>query len=183
MATKQMNISFQVQNTLESTNTVTITLGGTTVYTGTLPETGPVITGGDSYTVTNINFDIDVPVLTSTGNLISTMAFSAAVTGATVQIEDITTNYNVSFVNTGTAETPVLEPVAGTDTAFALTNIVSQPQWNGAADLNRYNIEYNNGPIQDTGPGEVLIYSGETVAFNLAVANFNNTVPVGPLVP
>jgi hypothetical protein len=153
------------------------------VYTGTLPETGPVITGGDSNPVTNINFDIDVPVLTSIGNFYSNMAFSAAITGATVQIEDITTNYTVSFVNTGTAEAPVLDPIAGTDTAFALTNIVSQPQWNGAADLNRYNIEQNNGPIQVTGPGEVLIYSGETVAFDLAVANFNNTVLVEPMVP
>jgi hypothetical protein len=183
MATKQMNIAFQVQNAPGSSNTVTITLGGTTVYTGTLPETGPVITGGESYTVTNITFDIDVPVLMSTGNLTSTMAFSAAVTGATVQIEDIFTNYNVSFTNTGTAEAPVWDPTAGTNTAFVLTNIVSQPLWNGAADLNRYNIEYNNGPTQVTGPGEVLIYSGETVAFDLAVANFNDTVPVGPLLP
>jgi hypothetical protein len=177
MATKQMNISFQVQNTLESTNTVTITLGGTTVYTGTLPETGPVITGGDSNTVTNITFDIDVPVLTSIGNFTSTMAFSAAVTGATVQIEDITTNYTVSFTNTGTAETPVWTSAAGTNTEFALTDIVSQPLWNGAADLNRYNIEYNKGP------GQVLIFDGETVSFDIPVANFNNKVPIGPLIP
>jgi hypothetical protein len=182
MATKQMNISFQVQNTLESTNTVTITLGGTTVYTGTLPETGPVIIGGDSNPVTNITFDIDVPVLTSVGNFYSTLAFSAAVTGATVQIEQIATNYNLSRNNTGTAEAPQWVLVAGNNTEFALTNIVSQPLWNGQADLNRYNIEYNNGPTI-FGPGQVLIFNGETVAFNLAVANFNNTVPIGPLVP
>jgi hypothetical protein len=183
MATKQMKIAFQVQNALGSSNTVEIALNGATVYTGTLPETGPVITGGESYTVTNITFDIDVPVLTSTGNATSTMTFSVAVTGATVQIEDIFTNYNVSFTNTGTAEAPVYNPVAGTDTAFAFTNIVSQPLWNGVADLNRYNIEYNNGPTQVTGPGEVLIYSGETTTFDLAVASFNDTVPVGPLIP
>jgi hypothetical protein len=183
MATKQMNIAFQVQNTSESTNTVTITLGGATVYNGTLPETGPIITGGDAYTVTNIVFDIDVPVYTAADNFTSTMAFSAAVTGATVQIEAITTNYNISFVNTGTEETPEWEPVAGTDTVFALTNIASQPLWNGVADLSRYNIEYNNGPIQTTGPGEILTFSGETVEFDLSVANFNNTVPVGPPTP
>jgi hypothetical protein len=182
MANKQMNISFQVQNALGSTNTVTITLGGATVYTGTLPETGPIISGGSliSPTVTNITFDIDVPVVTSLGNLTSTVTFSAAVTGATVQIEDITTNYNVSFNNTGTTEVPVWVPVAGTDTAFAITNIVSQPQWNGQPDLSRYDIEYNNGPIQSSGPGEVMIFSGETVGFDLSVANFNNTVPLEP---
>jgi hypothetical protein len=183
MATKQMNIAFQVQNASGSSNTVEIALNGATVYTGTLPETGPVIHGSGSYTVTNITFDIDVPVVEALGNLTSTMAFSAAVTGATVQIEDITTNYNISFINTGTAETPVWDPVAGTDTAFTLSNIASQPMWNGVALLDRYNIEYNNGPTQVTGPGEVLIYSGETAAFDLAVASFNDTVPVGPLVP
>ena len=177
MATKQMNISFQVQNAPESTNTVEITLNGATVYTGSLPETGPIIAGGDSYTTTNITFDIDAPVAT-VSNPTSTMAFSTVVTGGTVQIEDITTNYNVSWINSGTEEEPVPEPVAGTSTAFITTNIVSQPLWNGVADLGRYNIEYNYGPIQVTGPGEVLIYSDETVGFNVAVANFNDTVPL-----
>jgi hypothetical protein len=177
MATKQMNISFQVENAPKTTNTVEITLNGATVYTGSLPETGPIITGGDSYTLTNITFDIDTPVATQ-GNLTSTMAFTAVVAGATVQIEDITTNYNVSWINTGTEEAPVWEPVAGTSTAFINTNIVSQPMWNGVALIDRYNIEYNNGPIQVTGPGEVMIYSGETVGFNIAVTNFNDTVPL-----
>jgi hypothetical protein len=176
MTTKQMNISFQVQNTLGSTNTVEIALNGATVYTGSLPETGPIISGGGSYDVTNITFDIDVPVAT-VGNTTSTLTFSAAVTGATVQVEQITTNYNISLINTGTDETPVWESVAGTDTAFATTNIVSQPQWNGVADLTRYNIEYNNGPILTTGPGEVLIFNGETVEFDVLVANFNDTLP------
>ena len=177
MATKQMNISFQVQNAPETTNTVEIALNGATVYTGSLPETGPIITGGGSYDVTNINFNIDVPVATA-NSLTSIMTFSAAVAGGTVQIEAITTNYNYSWINTGTEEAPVWEPVAGTDTAFAVTNIVSQPMWNDVALPGRYNIEYNIGPIQITGPGEVLIFSGETVEFNVAVANFNDTVPL-----
>jgi len=177
MATKQMNISFQAENTPEMTNTVEIALNGATVYTGSLPETGPIITGGDSYTVNNITFDIDVPVATA-NSLTSTMTFSAAVAGGTVQIEDITTNYNVSWINTGTAEAPVWEPVAGTNSAFAITNIVSPPMWNGVADVSRYNIEYNYGPTQVTGPGEVMVYSSETVVFDVAVANFNNTIPL-----
>jgi len=177
MATKKMNISFQVKNTSEIPNTVEITLGGTTVYTGTLPETGPIITGSDSHAVTNITFDIDVPV-TTVDSLTSNMAFTTTVTGASIQIEKITTNYNLSQINTGTQEAPVWEAVAGTDTAFAITNIVSQPLWNGVADLARYNIEYNNGPILFTGPGEVLLYNNETIGFDVAVANFNNSVPL-----
>jgi hypothetical protein len=177
MATKQMNISFQVENAPESTNTVEIALNGTTVYTGSLPETGPIISGGGSYTSTNITFDIDVPVATA-NSLTSTMAFSTVVTGGTVQIEDITTNYNYSEINTGTAEEPALEPLAGSSTRFATTNIISQPMWNGVALIDRYNIEYNNGPIQVTGPGEVMIYNNETVEFDVNVPSFNDTVPL-----
>jgi hypothetical protein len=177
MATKQMNISFQAENTPEMTNTVEIALNGATVYTGSLPETGPIITGGDSYTVNNITFDIDVPVATA-NSITSTVAFSMVVNGGSVLIEDIFTNYSYSVINTGTAEAPVWEGVAGTNTAFEVTNIVSQPMWNSVALLDRYNIEYNNGPIQVTGPGAVLILSDETVGFNVAVANFNDTVPL-----
>ena len=172
-----MNISFQVQNAPESTNTVEITLNGATVYSGTLPETGPIISGGDSYTTTNITFDIDVPTAIQ-GNIKTSMTFSAAVNGGSVQIENISTNYNYSLDNTGSEETPIWTPVAGTNTVFAITNIVSQPMWNGVADIGRYNIEYNNGPIQITGPGEVLIYNNETVEFDIDVANFNDTVPL-----
>jgi hypothetical protein len=177
MATKQMNITFQVENAPESTNTVEIALNGATVYTGSLPETGPIIGGDDGYTTTNITFDIDIPVATTT-NLKSTMAFSMVVAGGTVQIEDIATNYTFSAINNGTPEAPNWSPVAGTDAEFAIINIVSQPMWNGVALLDRYNIEYNIGPIQITGPGEVLLYSNETVEFDIVVPNFNDIVPM-----
>jgi hypothetical protein len=172
MATKQMNISFQVQNGLGTTNSVTIALGGTTVYTGTLASTGPIITGGDSYSLTNVVFDIDVPVATA-NNLTSTLAFSAEVNGGTVQIQQIQTNYN--YFQT---DTPVYTPTAGTVDSFTVVDIVSQPTWNGEPLLDRYNIEYNNGPIAVTGPGQVLIYSGETAEFNVNVSNFNNALPL-----
>jgi hypothetical protein len=176
MPTKQMTISFQVDNTSETPNTVEITLGGTTVYNGTLPETGPIsqIPGSP---VTSITFDVDVPVATQ-NNLTSTVAFSATVNGANIQIQNIGTNYNYSRINTGTQEAPWMEPVAGTNTAFITTNIISQPQWNGITDLQRYNVEYNNGPINISGPGTVVVYNSETVTFNIAVENFNETVPL-----
>jgi len=177
MATKQMNISFQAENTPGMTNTVEITLNSATVYTGSLPETGPLIVGGGSYTVNNITFDIDVPVATA-NSITSTEVFSMVVNGGSVLISNISTNYSVSWTNTGTPEAPVWEAVAGTNTEFAVTDIVSQPMWNAVADLDRYNIEYNHGPTQITGPGAVLIYSNETVVFDVAVANFNNTIPL-----
>jgi hypothetical protein len=106
------------------------------------------------------------------------MAFSVVVNGGSVLIEDIFTNYSYSVINTGTEEVPVWEVVAGTDTAFRITNIVSQPMWNGVALLDRYNIEYNNGPIQVSGPGAVLVDSNETAEFNVEIANFNNSLPL-----
>jgi len=179
MATKQMSISFQVENAPASTTTVEIALNGATVYTGSLPETGPIITGGGDHTTTNITFDIDTPV-TAQGNAPSIMTFTAVVAGGTVQIEGITTNYNYSVINTGPEEAPVWEVVAGTATEFKIVNIVSQPMWNGEADLSRYNIEYNDGTVQATGPGDVIIWNTETVEFNIEVPNFNDTVPLTP---
>lgn len=52
---------------------------------------------------------------------------------------------------------------------FSVCNIVTQPLWNGESDLVRYDIRYNNGPEQITGPGEVLIQPGETVTFDISV--------------
>jgi len=177
MATKQMNISFQVNNNFNSTNAVEITLGNATIYTGTLPETGPIITGGGSYTTTNITVDIDVPVATSSTKT-STLPFSMSVAGGEVQVEDITTNYNYTAINTGTEENPTWVPTAGTAEDFATVDIVSQPLWNGVALIERYNIEYNQGPIKISGPGEVQINANETVEFDILVSNFNNTVPL-----
>jgi hypothetical protein len=177
MVTKQLNLSLQAQNLPESTNNMEISLNGVTVYTGSVPETGPIITGGDSYTTTTISFDIDVPVATA-NSLTSTMTFSATVAGGNVQIERISTNYNYTLVNTGTEEAPVWEAVAGTDKGFITTNITSQPLWDGIALLDRYNIEYNNGPIQFTGPGEVLINNDENVEFSVNVNNFNDSLPL-----
>jgi len=172
-----MNISFQVKNNFNSTNAVEITLGNATIYTGTLPETGPIITGGGSYTTTNITVDIDVPVATlNTQN--STIPFSMSVTGGEVQIEDITTNYNYATINTGTEENPVWVTTAGTADNFKVTNIETQPLWNGVALIERYNIEYNKGPIMISGPGEVQINANETVEFDVLVPNFNDTVPL-----
>ena len=176
MTTKQIRMNFQVENNVGQTNTVIVQLNGVTKFEGTLPETGPLILGGGSYTVTNITFDQDVADWAPTDMDPVSIPLTVTVTGASISLENSEANYYRSSINTGTQEDPAWIPVAGTADAYEICNIIEQPTWNGQALLDRYNIEYNNGPIQVTGPGELIIYSGETVQTVLAVARFNNSV-------
>jgi hypothetical protein len=174
MATKQIQMAFQVQNNAGETNTVQVQLNGVTKFEGTLPETGPLIIGGDAYSVTNITFDQDVEVVTASGPQTANVALSVTVSGGSISLEDTFANYTRTVINTGTAEEPVWTVVPGTAENFVLCNVIEQPTWNGEALLDRYNIEYNLGPVQVTGPGQLVVYPSETVQTTLAVGLYNN---------
>lgn len=176
MATKQIKMDFQVENNVGETNTVLVQLNGVTKFEGTLPETGPIIVGGDSYSLTSITFDQDVADWVTTDTDPVNIPLSVTVTGGSICLQDSYANYSRTSINTGTLEAPVWTQVAGTATDFLNCNIVEQPTWGGNALLDRYNIEYNNGPIQVTGPGQLEVYTGETVQTVLAVPRFNNTL-------
>jgi hypothetical protein len=176
MTTKQIRMAFQVENNPGETNTVQVQLNGVTKFNGTLPVTGALIIGGESFSVTTITFDQDVADWTPTDSEPVNIPLIVTATGGSVVLETTESNYNVKFINTGTEEDPVWEKVAGNAETYQICNIVEQPTWGGEALLDRYNIEYNNGPVQVTGPGQVEIYSGETVETVLEIARYNDSV-------
>lgn len=176
MTTKQIKMTFQVQNNAGETNTVLVQLNGVTKFEGSLPETGPlVVGGGGTYSVTNITFDQDVADWSSTDVDPVNIPLTVVVTGGSISLENTESNYSATATNTGTPETPVWISTPGDVNTYQTCNIVQQPTWNGEALLDRYNIEYNNGPIQVTGPGELVVYSSETVQTVLAVARFSSS--------
>jgi hypothetical protein len=179
MTTKQIKMAFQVENSAGETNTVQVQLNGVIKFNGTLPETGPLIIGGDSYSVTTIEFDQDVADWASGNTTPVNTPLTVSVTGGSVALQTTESNYNIIFTNTGTEEAPVWVASAGNAETYQTCNIVEQPTWAGEALLDRYNIEYNNGPIQVTGPGQLEVYSGETVETVLAIARFNNSIETG----
>lgn len=176
MTTKQIKMTFQVENNVGQTNAVQVQLNGVIKFEGTLPETGPLIIGGGSYSVTSITFDQDVADWAPTDTDPVAIPLIVTVTGGSISVENTASNYSIGYENTGTPEAPVYISVAGNADDYQICDIVEQPTWNGQALLDRYNIEYNNGPIQITGPGELIVYSGETVQTTLAVARFNNSL-------
>jgi hypothetical protein len=176
MTTKQIRMAFQVENNPGETNTVQVQLNGVTKFNGTLPVTGPLIIGGESFSVTTITFDQDVADWALDNTTPVNTPLTVSVTGGSVVLQANESNYSIQHTNTGTKEAPVWVASAGNAETYQICNIVEQPTWGGEALLDRYNIEYNNGPVQVTGPGQVEIYSGETVETVLAIARYNDSV-------
>jgi hypothetical protein len=176
MATKQIKITYQVQNYAGNLNNVTIQLGTTTLFSGSLEETGPVFQSdpptGPSEEMT---FDYDIVVLSDNSDLFVTTPISIIVSGGTFMIDTVSANYSLWAVNGGTVETPVWQPQAGTVDNFVILDILTQPLWNNEADLLRY-----NQPLNTSGPGQVLTNNGETVTFDIGVTKFNNQFPLPP---
>jgi hypothetical protein len=176
MTTKQIRMAFQVENNAGETTTVQVQLNGVIKFNGTLPETGPLIIGGESFSVTNITFDQDIAIWASGNTTPVNTPLTVSVTGGSVVLERTDSNYNVTYTNTGTEEDPVWVDSAGNADTYQPCNIVEQPTWGGEALLDRYNIEDNIGPVQVTGPGQVEVYSGETVETVLAIARYNDSL-------
>ena len=176
MSTKQIKITYQVQNLGGNLNNVTIQLGTTTLFAGSLEETGGTVVQSDPPMEPweEMTFDYDIVDVTDTSDLFVTTPISIIVSGGTFMIDNVLANYSLRTVNVGTVETPVWQLQAGTVDNFVTLDILTQPLWNNEADLSRYNLPLN------TAPGQVLTNNGETVTFDIGVTKFNNQVPLPP---
>jgi len=178
MSTKQIKITYQLQNLAGNLNNVTIQLGTTTLFAGSLEETSPVFQSEPPEgPIGEITFDYDIVDLSVYSDLVINTPISVSVSGGTFMIDNLLANYTVQSINVGTVETPIWQPQAGTVDNFVTLNISSQPLWNGVADLSRYDQSFNQ---EYAGPGQVLTNNGETVTFDVAVTKFNNQLPLPP---
>jgi hypothetical protein len=180
MSTKQIKIEYQVQNLAGNLDNVTIQLGTTTLFAGSLEETGSVFQSNPpSGSTGEITFDYDIVDWALNSDLLVTTPISITVSGGTFMIDTVSANYTLHNVNVGTAETPVWQLQAGTVDSFVVLDIQSQPLWNDVADLSRYN--YALSQENNMGPGQVLVRNGETATFDLGVTKFNNQYPLPPV--
>jgi hypothetical protein len=173
MTTKQLKITLQAQPISGANVTCVISVNGTECFNQSVPECDPIVLNQTDPSET-IQFDIDVPTWTA-GNTAPTVTYpvSIAVTNGSIKIENFSNNFAARF--DPTANTVIAGSV---DTWQGPNEIVSQPLWNGQALLERYDITYNRGPNQVTGPGEVLVQNGETVTFDLEIEKYNDTWPL-----
>lgn len=174
MATKQLKITLQAQPQGETDVTMVVSVNGTECFNQSVPALGPIVLNEPDPSE-SVQFDIDVPVLVANVDPTVTYPVTVSCTNGSVKIEGFRDNFVVGFSQIANAR------VAGNATTWSsFDNIVSQPLWNGQALLERYDISYNTGPNQVTGPGEILVLNGETVSFDLQINKYNNTVPLPP---
>jgi hypothetical protein len=176
MAIKQIRLRLQAQPLAEQDVLLTVAIDGVERFRQTVPPCDPIVLDEADPSET-IEFDLDVPVATANTDPRITSSVSVQCTDGDVKIEVFENNFCVaSYPDPEKPNTWI--QVEGTATDWEVCNIVSQPLWNGQALLDRYDIQYNLGPIQDTGPGEVLVLSGETVTFDIQINKFNDSLPL-----
>lgn len=91
-----------------------------------------------------------------------------------IVIANFTSNFNGYYeFSQGTSITKSVW-VTGSADKTQFVDIVSQPLWNGVAKKDRYDIEYNQGPAQVTGPGALYLAAGETATFDIKVPKYNS---------
>jgi hypothetical protein len=171
MPNKTVKFTLQAEPNGDQDVDVVITVDNVAVFGQTVPAVGPIELGVPDPHET-FSFDLDVAASANVGAT-ETRSFAISVGNGTVKIENILCNFTATFAQVGN----VYNFIPGSANSFSICNIVSQPTWNGQAVPTRYNIEYNTGPIQVTGPGEVLILDSETSAFDVAVPAYNDSAP------
>ena len=171
MPIKQVKLTMQAVSDSESTVNLSVSVDGNVKFNQTVPTVG---SGQQGITDPNeiVEFDLEVASAQGKSNLEDifapeTLSFSATATDGLIKIENISVNFNPELSsNVGNLLANVVS--SGVDGLVAC-NIITQPLWNGVANTAIYNIEYNLGPLQITGPGEVVIESGQTVTFDILV--------------
>jgi len=166
MPTKQIKVIFQANPTSDQDVTLQIAVDDETKFNQQVPAMGPAQQGIPDPTE-NIEFDLDMANATANA-FFTNLAFSITAINGRAKIETLQANFTMTA------------NLAGYANGFVTCDIVSQPLWNGTALLERYNLEYNRGPEQITGPGEVQILAGETVTFDVQVPNWNDSLPLPP---
>lgn len=176
MAIKQIKIALQAQPQGVADVGVSITANGVQAFNQAVPECGPVVLN-EPDPCEYIEFDVDVPVL-APGNIGGTesipgwvpVTLNITCTNGTIKIDTFSENFSLTTQPIGQPK----NTFAGSANVWrGPCEILTQPLWNGVAILNRYNLEANQG----TGPGELVIETGETLTLDIAVNKFNDTWP------
>jgi hypothetical protein len=157
MTLKPTQFRFQVAATNSVSVQANIVMDGVPLWAGTLAHTQSSVDIGpwtnDETPYSSAACEINTPeVVTNPQKL--TKIFTISVTGGDIVLVGINQTNNPMFLN---------NVYAGGNPDFSdMWDVDTQPLWNGQAILSRYTIDDNLGI---TGPGSILIKSGETCEF------------------
>ena len=179
MGTKQVKMEFQVAANDGALAQVTVTAGGTQVFSGSLAQTenplsGIVYNNATPFSLVEFEMDVaDMPVppgnCDSYGQWVTSTDIIISVTGGNICLQETLANYTAQWVEVIPPTTPpTYQMVSGNASTFASIRFATQPVWTPAA-VGRLDIADN----VDTGPGSLLLLDGESVAYQAAMTLYS----------
>ena len=179
MGTKQVKMEFQVAANDGALAQVTVTAGGTQVFSGSLAQTENPLPGqilNDSTPFSLVEFELDVADMpvppgnsNSYGQWVTSTDITIAVSGGSVCLQETLANYTSQIVEVTPPTTPPkYQTVTGDAATFATLRYATQPVWTPTA-VGRLDIADN----VDTGPGSLLVLDGESVAYQVAMTLYS----------
>ena len=183
MGTKQVKMEFQVVANDQASANVTITMGGTQVFSGALAQTASVMPAqvhDDQTPYALVEFDLEVENMPTVAPFppsdqycmyTTPMDVTITVTGGDITLQATEANYNCEgvppIVPTPT-NPPFVQVIPGDADTFNELRFYSQPVWTPPA-TGRLDINDN----VDTGPGSLLLLDNESVAYQVSMTLYS----------
>jgi hypothetical protein len=179
MGTKQVQMEFQVAANDGELAQVTITAGGTQVFSGSLAQTANPLPGqvyNDSTPFRMVEFELDVanmpvptPASNDHGQWVTSTDITISVSGGSVCLQETLANYTATTVEiTPPTTPPTYQVVAGNAATFATLRYATQPVWTPTC-VGRLDIADNI----NTGPGSLLLLDNESVSYQVAMTLYS----------
>jgi len=182
MGTKQVRMEFQVAANDGALAQVTVTAGGTQVFSGSLAQTenplpGIVLNNATPFSL--VEFELDVPDMSvppgnadSYGQWVTSTDITISVTGGNICLQETLANYTATSVEIIPPPTNALpyEIVPGNASTFETLRFATQPVWTPVnTDPGRLIIDDNI----NTGPGSLTIFDTESVAYQVSMTLYS----------
>jgi hypothetical protein len=179
MGTKQVQMEFQVAADDGALTQVTVTAGGTQVFSGSLAQTenplpGQIYNNATPFSLIQFELDVaDMPVplgnSNSYGQWVTSTDITISVTGGTVCLQETLANYTATIVEVTPPTTPPrYQVVAGNASTFSTIRFANQPVWNPSTPVSLIFDDNIN-----TGPGSLTIYNNQSVAYQAAMTLYS----------
>ena len=181
MGTKQVQMEFQVAANDGVSAQVTITAGGTQVFSGAVAQTAnplPTQVFDDATPFSLVEFDLDVEDMPAPpwgsfnnnyGQWVTPIDVTIAVSGGSVCLQATEANYTATVIDKNPqTDPPGYVKVPGDATTFSVLHYATQPVWTPAA-VGRLDIADN----VDTGPGSLLLLDNESVDYQVQMTLYS----------
>ena len=181
MGTKQVKMEFQVAANDGELAQVTITAGGTQVFSGSLAQTEnpfPDQVLNDATPFSLVEFEMDVADMSvppgnadSYGQWVTSTDVTISVSGGSVCLQETLANYTATAGEiTPPTTPPTYQIVSGNASTFATLRYATQPVWTPTnTDPGRLIIDDN----VDTGPGSLTISDNQSVAYQVSMTLYS----------